>query len=123
MTMITDAVQQFCQQYGLSSVSMEEGASLNLIIDSIGTLQLDHKAPHFLIGLSKKVENPYLLNARKILARAHFKEPRIKPLHAQLHDDILGFYFIFEEQEIDPSVLSNALDSLTELMNQVFESL
>jgi type III secretion system chaperone SycN len=121
--MIEDAVQKFCQQYGLSGVSMEEGASLNLNIDGIGTLQLVHKAPHFLIGLHKKVENLYLLKARKILAYAHFKEPRIKPLHTQLHNDMLGFYFIFEEQEIDPSVLSNALDALTDLMDQVFQNL
>jgi hypothetical protein len=47
----------------------------------------------------------------------------MKPLHAQLHDDTLGFYFIFEEKEINPTVLSNALDSLTELMDQVFQSM
>ncbi|MCF7728903.1 MAG: hypothetical protein K9M81_00895 [Chthoniobacterales bacterium] len=121
--MITDIVQQFCQQYGLSGLTMEEGGSINLKIDTIGTLQLVHKEPHFLVGLSKKVENLYLLNARKILACAHFKESRMKPLHAQLRDDILGFYFIFEDKEVNCAILSNALDSLTELMDQVFQSM
>ncbi|MFZ4115116.1 MAG: hypothetical protein ACOYK6_00155 [Chthoniobacterales bacterium] len=121
--MITDVVQQFLQNYGLSGVTMQEGGSLNLKIDTIGALQLVHKAPHFLIGLNKKVENLYLLNARKVLAFAHFREQRIKPLHAQLHEDILGFYYIFGEREIDPSVLSGALDSLTELMDQLFQIL
>lgn len=121
--MITDVVLQFCQQYGLSGVTMREGESVNLKIDTIGNLQLVHKTPYLLMGLSKKIENFYLLNARKILSHAHFRESRIKPLHAQLHDDTLGFYFIFEESEINPAVLSNGLDALSELMEQVFQSL
>jgi type III secretion system chaperone SycN len=121
--MIPDVVQRFLQHYGLSGITMEEGGSLNLKIDSIGALQLVHRAPHFLIGLNKKVENLYLLNARKVLALAHFREQRIKPLHTQLHEDTLGFYYSFGDREIDPSVLSNALDSLTELMDQVFQTL
>lgn len=121
--MISTVVQDFCQQYGLSGATMEEGGSLNLTIDDIGNLQLVHKAPHFLIGLSRKVENLYLVNARKILAHAHFRETNIKPLHTQLHDDQLGLYYIFEEREIDPAVLSKALDSLTEVMDQIFQNL
>jgi|GEM_PF-1890282 len=121
--MITDVVQQFFQQYGLSGITMREGEKLSLQIDTIGNLQLVHSPPCFLIGLRKKIENIYLLNARKILARAHFREPRLKPLHTQLHDDILGCYFIFEESEINLSILSNGLDALTTVMDQVFENL
>ena len=121
--MISDTVQQFCQQYGLAGVTMEEGGHLNLTIDAIGDLQLIHKAPQFLVGLSRKVENVYLINARKILAQAHFRESRIKPLHTQLRDDHLGLYYIFQEQEIDPALLSNALDSLTETMDHLFQNL
>ena len=115
--MISEVVQDFCKQYGLTGVSMEEGGSLGLSIESVGDLQLLHKAPKFLMGLNRKVENLYLLDGRKILACCHYRVPHPKPLHAQLRDGTLGLYYIFEEREVDATLLSRALDSLTDTMD------
>lgn len=121
--MIAETVQQFCRQYGLSGSSMEEGGSLKLSIADIGDFQLLHRSPYFLTGLSRKVENIYLLDGRRILGECHFKKRYLKALHAQLRDDKLGFYYIFKEREITASLLSMALDSLTEVMDDVFRTL
>ncbi len=120
---ISSTIEQFLQQCGLHGISMEEGGSLNLTIEATGKLQLLHRPPHFLIGINRKVENLYSLDARKILARAHYREKKIKPLHMRLHDNVLGIYYIFGEREIDSSLLSTALDSLTELIEQIFQTL
>lgn len=121
--MISDVVQQFCQQCGLSGFAMEEGGSLSFTIEDTGTLQLIHQPPFFLVGLSKKVDNLYLINARKILMHAHYRENSMKPLHTQLHEDTLGLHYIFGEREITSAMLSEALDSLTQIMDRIFQGL
>lgn len=118
-----EAVQKFCSRYGLSNSKMEEGGGLKLSIEDIGDFQLLHRSPYFLTGLSRKVENLYLIDARRILEECHFKKQRLRPLHAQLRDDKLGFYFIFGEREITESLLSMALDGLTEAMDDIFHAL
>ncbi len=121
--MISDSVEGFCRQHGLAGLSMEEGGSLKLSIDDVGDFQLLHRSPYFLTGLTRKVENLYLLEGRHILGYCHFKKQHLRPLHAQLREDKLGFYFVFGEREITTSILSMALDSLTDVMDEVFRSL
>jgi len=121
--MISDIIREFCQQYGLSGLSLDERGSLSLSIEDIGDFQLVQKSPKFLTGLHRKVENLYLLDGRKILSHSHFREAHLKPLHVQLHNDTIGLYYIFEEREIDVTVLSRALDSLTDTMDKLFQSL
>ncbi len=121
--MISESVENFCRQYGLAGTSMEEGGTLKLSIDDVGDFQLLHRSPYFLTGLTRKVENIYLLEGRRILSYCHFKKQHLKPLHAQLREDKLGFYFIFGEREITASTLSMALDALTDVMDEAFRSL
>ena len=117
--MLSDIIQEFCKQYGLSGISMEEGGSLRLSIDGIGDLQLIQKNSKLVVGLIRKIENPYLLSGRKILACCHFAKSHLKPLPAQLNDDILTFFTIFEENEVTSALLSQTLDFLTDTMDHV----
>ena len=97
---------------------MEEGGKLRLSIEGIGDLQFLHEKNKLLIGLSRKIENFYLFSARKILAMCHYKEPHLHPLHAQINDETLGLFFIFEESEVTAALLSQALDELTDAMDK-----
>ncbi|MBX9742682.1 MAG: hypothetical protein K2W99_03990 [Chthoniobacterales bacterium] len=121
--MISESVQEFCSHHGLAKTTMTEGGGLKLAIADIGDFQLLHRSPYFLTGLSRKVENLYLLDARRVLGLCHFKRRSLKPLHAQLREDKLGFYYLFGEREITASLLSMALDSLTEAMDAAFQAL
>lgn len=121
--MISESVQEFCKQHGLAKTTMAEGGGLRLSITDVGDFQLLHRSPYFLTGLTRKVENLYLLNGRRILGLCHFKRRSLRALHAQLKEDQLGFYFLFGEREITASLLSMALDSLTEVMDQAFQTL
>jgi hypothetical protein len=48
----------------------------------------------------------------------YFKEPNFHPLHAQLHDEMLGIFYLFEENEVTAAFLSQALDALTDTMDK-----
>ena len=48
----------------------------------------------------------------------HYKEPHLHPLHAQINDETLGLFFIFEESEVTAALLSQALDELTDAMDK-----
>ena len=90
--MISEVIKEFCNQYGLKGISMEEGGKLRLSIEGIGGLQFFNQKNKLLMGLTRKIENFYLFSARKILAMCHFKEANFHPLHAQLNDDMLGIF-------------------------------
>lgn len=119
--MISYVVQEFCNQYGLKNVSMVEGGKLRLSIEGVGDLQFFHQKDKLLVGLTSKIENPYLFSAQKILKMCHYTEPHFYPLHAQLHDEILGFFYLFEENEVTVAILSQALDTLTDTMDQALK--
>ena len=119
--MISEVIKEFCNQYGLTGVSMEEGGKLRLSIEGIGDLQFLNEKDKLLIGLSRKIENFYLFSARKILEMCHYKECDFHPLHAQLKDDVLGLFYIFDEREVTAALLSQALDGLTETMDRAVQ--
>ncbi len=105
--MISEVIKEFCNQYGLKGVSMEEGGKLRLSIEGIGDLQF--------------LQNYYLFSGRKVLAMCHYKEPHFHPLHAQLNDDMLGIFYLFDENEVTAALLSQALDALTETMDSMLK--
>ena len=121
--MISDTVKDFCEEHGLKGVSMEEGGTLRLIIDDIGDFQLVHTRSKVVTGLTRKIENSYLLSGRKILGFCHFREPHFRPLHVQLNDDILGIFYIFEENVVTSALLSQSLNALTDAMDKIFQNL
>ncbi len=116
--MISDVISEFCKQYGLQGVSMEEGGKLRLSIEGIGDLQFLHQKNKLLVGLTRKIENPYLFSAQKVLAMCHYKESHFYPLHAQLNEDVLGLFHLFNENEVTAALLSQALDALTDEMDK-----
>ena len=116
--MISEVIKEFCNQYGLKGVSMEEGGKLRLSIEGIGELQFLHQKNKLLVGLTRKIENFYLFSAQKILAMCHYKEPHFHALHAQLNNDMLGIFYLFDENEVTTVLLSQALDALTETMDK-----
>ncbi len=119
--MISEVIKEFCNQYGLKGVSMEEGGKLRLSIEGIGDLQFLHQKNKLLVGLTRKIENYYLFSGRKVLAMCHYKEPHFHPLHAQLNDDMLGIFYLFDENEVTAALLSQALDALTETMDSMLK--
>ena len=119
--MISSIVQEFCAHCGFSGLSMEEGGSLKLSIEGIGDFQMIHNSPQFLAGLQRKIENPYLLTGKKVLSHCHFKEANLSPLHAQIKDDTLGLFYVFNETELTAALLSTSLDSLVELMDKILQ--
>ncbi len=116
--MISDVIQEFCNQYGLQGVSMGAEGKLRLSIEGIGDLQFLHQKNKLLIGLTRKIENPYLLSGRKILEMCHYKESNLRPLHAQINDEMLGIFYLLEEEEVTAALLSEALDALTDTMDK-----
>lgn len=117
--MIPEIVQEFCQQHGLQGVSMGEDGKLRLSIEGVGDLQLLYQQESLLVGLSKKIDNPYLLSGRKVLGLCHYTVPQLHPLHAQINDDMLGIFYLFDEHEVTAALLSQALDSLTDTIDQM----
>lgn len=121
--MIPDIVKDFCQEYGLAGVSMEQGGSLRLSIEDIGDFQLVHTHSKLITGLTRPIGNTYLMDGRKILSFCHFKESHLRPLHAQINDDnILGLSYHFDESEVTATLLSQALNSLTDIMDNIFQT-
>lgn len=121
--MISDIVQDFTKLYGLSGITMTEGGSLRLTIADIGDLQLVHTRSKLITGLTRVMENSYLLNGQKILSVCHFREHHLRPLHAQLNENTIGIFYIFDENEVTAALLSEALGSLADIMDQIFQSL
>ena len=119
--MITDVIQEFCSQYGLKGISLGETGKLRLSIEGTGDLQFFNEKNKLLMGLSKKIENPYSFSARKILGMSHFKEPNFHPLHAQLKDETLGIFYLFQEDEVTSALLCQALDALADIMEKALE--
>lgn len=97
---------------------MDEGGKLRLSIEEIGDLQFLNVKSKLVVGLTRKIENPYLFSAQNILKMCHYKECRFHPLHAQLKDEMLGLFYIFEENEVTAALLSQALDELTDAMDK-----
>lgn len=116
--MLSDIIQEFCNQYGLKGISLGEAGKLRLSIEGIGDLQFLNQKSKLLVGLSRKVENFYSFSGQKILGQCHFKESNFHPLHAQLNDDMLGLFYLFEENEVTAALLSQALDQLTDAMDK-----
>ncbi|MFI0348122.1 MAG: hypothetical protein ACH346_05060 [Chthoniobacterales bacterium] len=121
--MISDIVKNFCEEYGLRGLSIEDGGVLRLTIADVGDFQLVQTSGKLLTGLTRKIENFYLLSGRKILGACHFREPHFRPLHAQLKDDTLGIFYVFEESEITVAILSQSIESLTDAMDKIFQNL
>ena len=119
--MLSQTIAEFCRHCGLPGLSMQEGGTLKLSIEGIGNFQMIHSSPKFLTGLQRKIENPYLLTGQKILSHCHFREPHLKPLHAQIRNDVLGLSYIFKEEEITAALLSSALDSLVDIMGRILQ--
>jgi len=100
---------------------MGEEGKLRLSIEGVGDLQFFNIKNKLLMGLTRKIENPYLFSARNILGMCHFKENNFHPLHAQVHDEMLGIFYIFEESEVTAAFLSQALDGLTDTMDKMLQ--
>ena len=117
--MISSIVQEFCSHYGFSGLSMEDEGRLKLSIEGVGDFEMIHNSPKFLAGLQRKIENPYLLTGEKVLSHCHFKETNVSPVHAQMRNDTLGLFYVFNETDVTASLLSTSLDSLVELMDKI----
>lgn len=116
--MISDTIQEFCRQYGLNGVLLNSEGKLRLTIESIGDLQFFYQNSKLLVGLTRRIENFYAFSARKVLELCHYKELPLHPLHAQLQEELLGLFYIFDEEEVTGALLAQTLDTLTEFMDQ-----